>query len=337
MHSVDWCAHSISKFLDLDKKKCLVLPMSLKRRQFLVLGGLSSLGLFAFLGKSLQSQIAHGTSPVPTVSNSTPTTPSTFASPLLLRFVAVADTGTGDRAQYRVAEAMTRYHQQNPFDLVVLAGDNIYTNGEIEKIGEVFERPYQPLLQQGVKFHACLGNHDIRTANGNLQVAYSGFNMQGRYYTFRRDQVQFFALDTNGNAKWRAQLAWLEQELSRSDAPWKIVFGHHPVYSSGVYGVNKAFIQQLTPLFQKYRVSLYINGHDHNYERTQSINGTTYLICGAGAGLRPVGRSSWTEHSVSQLSFAACDVYGDHLEVRGVGTDGHVFDQGLIKRLSLPT
>lgn len=304
--------------------------MSLNRRQFLALGGISGIGLFAFLGKTLQSQTDHNTGSYPTASNSNPATKTASALAPLLRFVAVADTGTGDRAQYRVAEAMTRYHQQNPFDLVVLAGDNIYTNGEIEKIGEVFERPYKSLLKQGVKFHACLGNHDIRTANGNHQLAYSGFNMQGRYYTFRRDQVQFFALDTNGNANWKAQLAWLERELSSSNAPWKIVFGHHPVYSSGVYGVNKAFIQTLTPLFQKYQVQLYINGHDHNYERTQSINGTTYLICGAGAGLRPVKRSEWTEHSVSQLSFAACEVYSDRLEISGIDTDSHVFDQGVI-------
>lgn len=313
-------------------------PMSLKRRQFIILGGLSGLGLFAFLGKTLQSQIARSTATnpgatsnsEPATSGSTPATATASGTAPLLRFVSVADTGTGDKGQYSVAKAMTSYHQQNPFDLVVLAGDNIYTNGEIEKIGEVFERPYKSLLQQGVKFFACLGNHDIRTANGNLQLAYPGFNMQGRYYTFRRDKVQFFALDTNGNANWKTQLLWLEQELSRSDAPWKIVFGHHPVYSSGVYGVNQTFIQMLTPLFQKYRVQLYINGHDHNYERTQTINGTTYLVCGGGAGTRPVNRSSWTEYSASRLSFAALEVYGDRMVISGIGTDNRVFDQGVI-------
>jgi len=187
------------------------------------------------------------------------------------------------------------------------------------------------LLKQGVKFYACLGNHDIRTDNGDPQVSYPGFNMQGRYYTFRRDPVQFFALDTNHNAEWKTQLAWLEQELSRSDAPWKIVFGHHPIYSSGVYGVDRTFIKALTPIFQKYGVQLYINGHDHNYERTQSIKGTTYLICGAGAGVRPVGRSAWTAHSASQLSFAAFDVYSDHIVISGIGTNNRIFDQGVIQ------
>lgn len=250
----------------------------------------------------------------------------------LLRFVSVADTGTGDRGQYAVAEAITRYHEQHPFDLVILAGDNIYDNGEIEKIGAVFEEPYAPLLERGVKFQAVLGNHDIRTDNGDRQVSYPGFNMQGRrYYTFRREPVQFFALDTNKNADWEAQLSWLEEELSKSEATWKVVFGHHQIYSSALYGVNKRLVKRLTPLFQKYGVQLYINGHDHVYERTHPINGTTYLICGAGAGTRSVGRSSWTAHSAERLSFAAYDVYNDRILIQGLDVNNRVFDEGIIR------
>jgi 3',5'-cyclic AMP phosphodiesterase CpdA len=297
--------------------------MKLKRRQFLFLGSLSAigtgfLGFVSRYGKNAQTAVAKTT------------VAATPKNNVLLRFVSVADTGTGDRSQYSVAKAMTRYHSQNPYDLVVLAGDNIYTDGEIEKINAVFERPYAPLLQQGVKFQAVLGNHDIRTANGDLQLKYIGFNMKGRYYTFRRENVQFFALDTNNNADWENQLKWLEQELSRTNAPWKVVFGHHPVYASGVYGSDSTLITAFTPLFQKYGVQLYINGHEHHYERTRSINGTTYLICGGGAGTRPVGRSEWTEYSAEKLSFAAYEVYPDRIEISGIGTDNRVFDKGIV-------
>nr|WP_318732278.1 MULTISPECIES: metallophosphoesterase [unclassified Roseofilum] len=252
------------------------------------------------------------------------------ASPLL-RFMSVADTGTGAEGQYAVSSAMVQYAQQFPCELVVLAGDNIYNNGEIEKSKAVFEDPYRPLLEQGVPFYACLGNHDIRTDNGVPQTQYPLFNMGGkRYYSFRRGSVQFWALDTNSNADWVNQLAWLKQELSQSDAPWKIVFGHHQIYSSAHYGLNTKLIETLTPLFQKYGVQLYINGHEHVYERTYAINGTTYLICGAGAGVRDVGRSTWTAHSASRLSFAAYEVYEDRILVQAIGTDHQVFDRGVI-------
>ncbi|WP_445628928.1 metallophosphoesterase family protein [Nostoc sp. DSM 114167] len=301
--------------------------MKLKRRQFLFLSSFSAIGT-GFLAW----MFAHQNHPSADISDSTTAIAANPAKKdLLLRFVSVADTGTGAKGQYAVARAMNAYHQKNPYDLVILAGDNIYNNGEIEKINAVFERPYQPLLKQGVKFQACLGNHDIRTDNGDPQVKYAGFNMKGRYYTFKRNQVQFFALDTNSNADWKNQLSWLEKELSLSNAPWKVVFGHHPIYSSGQYGNNPDFIKTFTPLFQKYGVQLYINGHEHNYERTRAIDGTTYLICGAGAGNRPVGRSEWTGYSTSDLSFASYEVYKDRIEISAIATNNRVFDKGIIQ------
>jgi 3',5'-cyclic AMP phosphodiesterase CpdA len=300
--------------------------MNLKRREFLFLGTLGTMGT-GLLGWKL-SQHNTQLSDIPSSAVLAATPPK---QNLLLRFTSVADTGTGARGQYAVAGAMNYYHEQNPYDVVVLAGDNIYNDGEIEKIGAVFEHPYEKLLTQGVKFHACLGNHDIRTENGDPQIKYPGFNMQGRYYTFRRDAVQFFALDTNRNAEWENQVIWLEQELSQSDALWKVVFGHDPFYSSGHYGVSQSLIKRFTPLFKKYNVQLYINGHDHHYERTRNIDGTTYLTTGSGAGVRPVGRSQWTEYSAERLAFASYEVYPDRIEVKAMGTDKRIFDQGVIQ------
>ncbi|MEC4895395.1 MAG: metallophosphoesterase [Oscillatoria sp. PMC 1051.18] len=304
--------------------------MKIKRRKFLIISTLGGL-TFAGLGKILANANS-----ITTANSAAELLNSEIEIPAeepLLRFVSIGDTGTGAEGQYAVAKAMNQYYQESSFPLVIMAGDNIYNNGEIEKINLVFERPYQFLLEQGVKFHACLGNHDIRTENGVPQTLYPNFNMQGqRYYTFRADPVQYFALDTNGNADWETELAWLETELSQSNAAWKVVFGHHQLYASGAYGFNKTLVPKLTPLFKKYGVQLYINGHEHHYERTNSIDGTTYLISGAGGGTRPVERSSWTAYSASRLSFAAYDVYPDIIVVKGIGTDGTIFDRGIILR-----
>ncbi|MDY7013801.1 MAG: metallophosphoesterase, partial [Cyanobacteriota bacterium] len=138
--------------------------MNLKRRQFLGLSALGGLSLAA--GKQLLTKAkSHRNNADAIASSSLPSETQPSPNELLLRFVSVGDTGTGAEGQYAVARAMEQYRQQNPYSLVVLAGDNIYNNGEIEKIEAVFERPYQPLLDNGVKFYACLGNHDIRTDN----------------------------------------------------------------------------------------------------------------------------------------------------------------------------
>ncbi len=298
--------------------------MRMNRRRFLVLGGLSGFGL-AGLSKVV---IGQGKKPITPLS---PKAPATAASGPILRFVATADVGSGDRNQYAVGQAMSRYHRDRPYKLALLVGDNIYTNGEMEKINAVFERPYANLLKQGVEFRAALGNHDIRFQNGDLQVKYAPFHMTGRYYTYRKETVQFFVLDTNANTDWKTQLAWLEKTLRASDAPWKIVYGHHPVYASGIYGTDPKMVERLTPLFKKYRVQLYIDGHEHHYERTHAIDGTTYLVTGnGGATLRPVGKNTWTAYSESRFGFSALEVYGDRLEIQGIGTDGLSFDKGTV-------
>ncbi len=302
----------------------------MQRRNLLILGGVA---VAAGIGKAALSAMNVAASPLLTESSGADgaIAPSAKRNHPLLRFVATADTGSSNKNQYAVAAAMIRYYQQNPYKLVVLAGDNIYTNGDIDKISSAFEQPYQALLKNGVVFRACLGNHDIRSANGDRQVQYPGFHMPGRYYTFRDKAVQFFVLDTNVNTNWNAQLPWLEKELSRSNAPWKIVYGHHPIYSSGVYGNTQAFIENLSPLFKKYGVQLYINGHEHSYERTRPIDGTTYLITGnGGAHLRPVGRSPWTEYSVSRYGFTAFEVFRDRINIQAIATNHQVFDQGTI-------
>jgi 3',5'-cyclic AMP phosphodiesterase CpdA len=193
------------------------------------------------------------------------------------------------------------------------------------------------LSKQNIPFYAVLGNHDIRTNNGDDQLNYPNFNMLGRYYTFVQDPVQFFALDTNYNADWSEQLAWLEDNLARSTAPWKVAFGHHPVYSSGAHGSDAKLGDRLCPLFAKYGVHLYICGHDHNYERSNPLDGTTYIVCGAGSDTRRVGRSSWTAVASSQLSFAAFDVYDNQMYVQAIGVNGQPFDVANLTQMLSPS
>jgi DNA repair exonuclease SbcCD nuclease subunit len=300
----------------------------MKRRELLTILGITGIGgIIATQLSKLNQVTAQGNADL--LDNSQINLPQ--GEPRL-RFVSLGDTGTGNRGQYAVAKAMTKFYRQDPFPLILLAGDNIYNNGEIEKIQSVFERPYQPLLQQGVKFYACLGNHDIRTKNGEAELEYPRFNMQGRYYTFTRSLVQFFVLDTNPSADWDNQLEWLDEQLSQSSAPWKVAMGHHNIYSSGIYGINQRLVSQLTPLFKHHDVQLYINGHEHHYERTQPINGTTYLTCGAGARVRPVGESDWTAYAASKRSFVAYDVYADQMLIRGINKKGKLIDRAVIPR-----
>jgi 3',5'-cyclic AMP phosphodiesterase CpdA len=301
--------------------------MSTNRRQFLIGAGLTGLGV-AGVGKLLLDGF-NSTDRVAAV--------AIPKSKLLQRFAVLADTGTGSVNQYAVGRALAQYHQKNPFDTILLAGDNIYTNGEFTHIKKKFSDPYQELLQRGVKFYASLGNHDVRTMNGGWQVAYPEFNMQDQhYYMHGRGDVRFFVLNTNDiinpNSPERVkQLDWLDRALTASKAKWNIVYGHHNIYSAGVYEINQAMVKDVTPILKKHNVRLWINGHDHNYQRSKPIYGTTYMVCGGGgAKLYPVKPQSWTAFAQSVYSFGIVEVYQDQIMLTGIDTQGEIIDRGFV-------
>lgn len=253
--------------------------------------------------------------------------------PGTLHWLATADSGSGDRHQLANGDAMAAVHRRDPVDLVILGGDNIYNEGEMRRVVPAFERPYQELLRARVPFHAVLGNHDIRTSNGSGQLAYPGFGMKGRWYTVRRGPVEFFLIDTNANAAWQHQLPWLKRALAASTAPWKVVVGHHPLYSSGFYGDDRAAIARLTPLFRRHGVQLYINGHDHNYERSRPIDGTTYLTVGnGGASLRPVAPGPNSARAISRYGFASLHADSETLRIEALSSSGARLDQAQLNR-----
>ena len=250
-----------------------------------------------------------------------------------VRFLAVADTGSGDANQRAVGQQMALAHKRRPVDLVVLGGDNIYPSGDLSMVESTFQRPYAELLRAGVPFHAVLGNHDIRTANGVPQVAYKPFGMKGRYYNLRRGPVEFFMLDTNGNADWQRQISWLRAVLAQSRAPWKVVVGHHPIYSSGFYGNDPHLAAKLTALMRRHGVQLYINGHEHNYERSKPIQGITYLVVGGGgASLRPVLATNQSARAASVFSFAEITASPVELKLWAWDKNGQPIDQAVIAR-----
>src|SRR5258705_799429 len=64
-----------------------------------------------------------------------------------------------------------------------------------------------------------------------------------------------------------AQLALLDRELAASRAPWKLVFGHHTIYSGGSeHGNTAELLEQIKPILERRGVQAYINGHEHDLQ-----------------------------------------------------------------------
>lgn len=95
---------------------------------------------------------------------------------------------------------------------------------------------------------------------------------------------------TNDPANGQAQYNWLKAGLQQSDAKWKIIFGHQPVYSTGKMGYLLGTDHGTNPVLQNFLKQLvgeagvsfdaWINGHTHYYERVLEQN-----IAGIGLGI----------------------------------------------------
>jgi hypothetical protein len=247
-----------------------------------------------------------------------------------VRFAAFGDMGTGATPQYEVAARMNTIRKEFPFDFVITLGDNIYGGNTAADFRKKFELPYKLLLDAGVKFYASLGNHDAAT-----QKTYKPFNMGGQqYYTFKKGNVQFFALDSNYMNP--LQIAWLTKELGNSTADWKICYFHHPLYSSaGAHGSSVELRRVLEPLFMKYGVQVVFSGHDHVYERTKPQNGIYYFVAGAAGALRKgdLKKTSFTAVAYDQdQSFLLVEISGDDLDFEAVSRRGVTIDSGVFSR-----
>ena len=248
------------------------------------------------------------------------------------KFGVLGDFGTGSREQYQLAEQMVTLHGRFKYELVALVGDNLYGSERPQDFRKKFEVPYRPLLDAGVKFYASLGNHDARE-----QRFYKLFNMEGKlYYTFNPTaDVRFFALETTYPTP--EQIKWLETELQASSNNWKIVFFHHPLYSSGDrHGSDISLREVLEPLFVKYNVSVVLNGHDHFYERVKPQKGITYFVVGSGGKLR-VGnidqKSGITAKGFdTDLAFMAAEISGDEMYFNAISRRGETVDSGTLTR-----
>jgi len=153
-------------------------------------------------------------------------------------------------------------------------------------------------------------NHCGRTNNGDIfrkywpsslyhTVSSGNTTYYNYYYSFDYGPVHFAVIDPYTSSIFHsddAQFKWLEDDLAKSQKPWKIVVTHVPLYDAsgsnadagcGLVDFGKQLRQSLHPLLQKYGVQLVLQGHQHYYSRStlknfSNGNSITYIVTGGG-------------------------------------------------------
>ncbi|MGA9659946.1 MAG: tartrate-resistant acid phosphatase type 5 family protein [Asticcacaulis sp.] len=261
--------------------------------------------------------------------------------------LVLGDWGRENTHQHAVAKQMNIAAAERNCVGVVTVGDNFYEDGVVSvddpKWRTYFEDVYSGPSLKPLPWYATLGNHDYGSAP-QAQVAYSEiserWHMPERYYRVSgaglgMPGLDLFILDTNpliaDNAKGDdqmavnvrtqdgdAQLVWLDRALAASQARYKIVVGHHTLYSGGsLHGNTPELITKLLPILRRHRVVAYVNGHDHDLQHI--VRDEMHFICsGAGAESRPVHAITGTHFCLSRSGFAllSLDEQGLSLEFR---------------------
>ncbi len=268
------------------------------------------------------------------------------------KFLVMGDWGrNGQWSQQDVADEMGKFNKDFGGQCVIATGDNFYCCGvasaDDPQWMSSFENVYKNHSLQ-IDWYPVLGNHDYQ-GNPQAEIDYSKKSRRwvipARYYTNvqkidKENSVRFVFLDTDPfiesymkNASKFAdiatqhsdvQLAWLDSVLSNSKERWKIVVGHHPVYSSGSeHGNQNELIERLKPVLEKNNVDAYFSGHEHDLQHQKAADGkVNYFVSGAGSEVRPTGKTETTKFSASIPGFMAVSIAKNKLDLQVIDAKG---------------
>lgn len=279
-----------------------------------------------------------------------------------INFIVVGDWGrNGKYHQKDVATQMGLYADSSLANFVVSTGDNFYIKGvrsiRDPKWRKSFENIYTAKSLY-VPWYVCFGNHDYM-GNVDAQLKYGKkserWKTTKRYYSFEQEipgsneKILLAFIDTNpfdGSMNLRfhsdlkkqdtsAQKKWLHETLANSTCKWKVVVGHHPLFTTGarkgtMLDVRKSF----QSLFEKYKVDAYFAGHEHDLQHQKPAGHTHYFVSGAGSKLRPVSKDpAMTQFARSEHGFMLVRLSQDSLNLRVINHLGkNLYRFDLVKK-----
>ncbi len=244
------------------------------------------------------------------------------------RFAVFGDTRTNHQVHRSIIEALAN----EKIDLFLHTGDMVERGGKPD-LWDTFFQIERPLMAKAPILPA-IGNHDL----GNRGYYNSHFFLDKwakntSYYVTDWGNVRFISLDVTVVCVRCLEYEFVVRALEEGAAYGKtmVLFLHNPPYSSGGHGSDLQLRGVIAPLAKKYGVELVVAGHDHNYERTKPIDGTTYIVSGsAGAPVRPIEPQEFSASARTEPHYVLIDSDGDKLTIKAVNLRGEVFDNTII-------
>jgi hypothetical protein len=162
--------------------------------------------------------------------------------------------------------------QSEDYDYVVGVGDNAYESASC------WITRFTPLKPN---FNSAYGNHEYSETGGTTPYK-TFFGHSLTYFTFKYQNFQFFVIDTNINCDvGSAQHTFIKNALEASQndntVTWRCAVLHNPMWGAdSEHAYNEANTREnFSALFVTNHVNFVCCGHNHNWQRTHQIRGTT--------------------------------------------------------------
>ena len=268
-------------------------------------------------------------------------------------FFVLGDWGRkGGLSQAVIADQMIVQAKKLHPNFIITVGDNFYEEGVSSITDSHWDSSFNNIYKEltfKYNWYVTLGNHDYR-GNPEAEINYHKVNshwiLPSRYYTevFEtpdHQKVRFLFIDTDPfytdyysdkrmpEIKLQdtaAQRKWIIKTLEEATEPWKIVVGHHPVYSSSsTKGNTPELLNMLSPILEKYGVQAYICGHNHDFQHNHPQKGKVdYIVSGAGSEEKETGKFVHTIFSQNIGGFTDISINNDSLAVTFIDKNGNV-------------
>jgi acid phosphatase type 7 len=173
------------------------------------------------------------------------------------------------------AEATAKLIEQIPGE-VFASGDLAYEKGNAAEFHECYGKTWGRFKD---RTHPSLGNHEYGTPEARDYFRYWGerAGAPGKgYYSFDLGVWHIIALNSNCDAPGLGgceagspQETWLKEDLSKHPTSCIVAFGHHALFSSGVFrkhAVHPELRRIVQDLYEAH-ADLLLVGHEHSYER----------------------------------------------------------------------
>ena len=270
-----------------------------------------------------------------------------------IRFAVIGDWGVwGQADQVKVAAAMDKIGAECGYDFIVSTGDNFYDAG-VDSVQDVLWNMSYEYVYTGTHlqcpWYVVLGNHDYRGAP-SAEIAYTQLSprwiLPAKYYkkefSFGNgEMLDMFFMDSNpyqkdllsaGSAYPELnaldtvyQNGWIESGLRNSSAKWKLVIGHHPLYTCGVRKNQPQYMRKFEGLFNETHVDAYFCGHEHDLQVHKPVGSVTYFVSGGGGSKRAVQAPfEFTHFAKSTLGFMVVEVMNSTMTVTSYNENGQV-------------